>query len=99
MVINDAPDLSQVFAPRNRNGAAQTALACVAYAAIPYLGILFCPVALVFGGIGLARSYSRPEQGGRREAGAGMALAVGLFAYQIALWWLLYQIPKWATNQ
>jgi hypothetical protein len=95
----ETPDANRVFAPRNRNGAAATALACATYAAIPYLGILFCPLALAFSVAGLARSCSRPQLGGRAESGGGIILSAVLFAYQFALWWLLYQIPKWAAGQ
>ncbi|HYY99133.1 MAG TPA: hypothetical protein VE642_11105, partial [Pyrinomonadaceae bacterium] len=49
---------------RNSNGASTSALACVAYALVPYLGILFCPGALLFGGVGLVRAWRSPHAGG-----------------------------------
>ncbi|MBA2339314.1 MAG: zinc-ribbon domain-containing protein, partial [Pyrinomonadaceae bacterium] len=39
--------------PHNLNAATATALAFVVYSHIPYLGILFCPGAIVMGGVGL----------------------------------------------
>src|SRR5215211_5768460 len=47
---------------RNTNGASTTALAFVTYALVPYLGILFCPGAVLMGGVGLYNSYRAPER-------------------------------------
>jgi hypothetical protein len=95
----EEPEIGKLFPPRNRNSAAHTALACATYALIPYLGILFCPAALFFGGWGLVRSYRQPHQGGRGAAWAGVALGAGLLGLQIVLWWLLYQVPGWAVGK
>ena len=58
--------MSSIMPLPNRNGASKTALAFVTYALMPYLGILFCPGAVLMGGIGLYNSYHAPERGGRR---------------------------------
>src|SRR5215207_7206021 len=52
------------FMPRVREGGApSTAFAFVTYALVPYLGILFCPGALLFGGVGLVRAWRAPHGG------------------------------------
>ena len=64
-----APRPRAEFMPAKReNGAATTGLAFVTYALVPYLGILFCPGALVMGGVGLWRASRAPHLGGRRAA-------------------------------
>lgn len=82
---------------RNRNGASTTALAFVTYALVPYLGILFCPGAVLMGGVGLYNSYRAPERGGRRASCYGVAFGVLIFCAQLFLWWILYKIPQWAA--
>ncbi len=78
----------------NGNGSAATALAFVTYSLVPYLGILFCPGAIVFGGIGLAVSFQNPQLGGRRSAAYSLLLGSLILAIQILLWRLLYLIPE-----
>ena len=79
---------------RNENEIAHTAWACVVYSLVPYLGILFVPLAFIVGGFGYFVSYRRPHLGGRRLALACIALSVVVLAIQIFLWWLLYLIPE-----
>ena len=88
--------MSSIFPARNSNGASTTALAFVTYALVPYLGILFCPGALLMGGIGLYNSYRAPERGGRKASFLGLALGLLIFCAQLFLWWILYKIPEWA---
>ena len=80
---------------RNSNGAAGVALAFVTYSLVPYLGILFCPGALVMGGVGLLRAQRAPHVGGRRAAATSIVLGVIILGAQIFLWWILYKIPEW----
>jgi hypothetical protein len=82
----------------NKNGASSSALACVVYALVPYLGILFCPGALVFGGVGLVRSWRAPHAGGRREAALGVLLGLLILCAQLLLWWILYKVPEWSRG-
>lgn len=77
-----------------RNGAAATAMAFVVYSLVPYLGILFCPGAILMGGIGLAVSYQKPQLGGRQTATYSICLGAIVTAIQVLLWWLLYLIPE-----
>ncbi len=87
--------------PRVReSGAASMAFAFVTYALVPYLGILFCPGALLFGGVGLVRAWRAPR--GAREAVRASALSIALgllvLCVQIVLWWILYKVPEWARG-
>src|ERR671917_362144 len=59
---------------RNSNAAAGVALAFVTYSLVPYLGILFCPGALVMGGVRLLRAQRAPHVGGRRAAATSVVL-------------------------
>ncbi|HEX5707033.1 MAG TPA: zinc ribbon domain-containing protein [Pyrinomonadaceae bacterium] len=83
---------------RNRNGASTTALAFVAYSLVPYLGILFCPGALLLGGIGLLRAHRSPHLGGRRASVMSIVYGVIITGAQIFLWWILYKVPEWSRQ-
>jgi hypothetical protein len=88
--------MSSSYLVRNSNGASTTALAFVTYALVPYLGILFCPGALLMGVLGLYNSYRAPERGGRRASYLGLSLGLLILCAQLFLWWILYKIPEWA---
>jgi hypothetical protein len=90
--------MSAIFPARNNNGASTTALAFVTYALVPYLGILFCPGAVLMGSVGLFNSYRVPERGGRRASYMGLIFGVLIFCAQLFLWWILYKIPEWANR-
>ena len=84
---------------RSESGAASTALAFVTYALVPYLGILFCPGALLFGGVGLVRSWRAPEgRAGVRTSALGLALGFLILCAQLLLWWVLYKVPEWSAG-
>lgn len=84
------------FPAQNHNGASTTALAFVTYALVPYLGILFCPGAVLMGSIGLVRFRLAPQHGGRRASYTAIILGLVILCIQIFLWWLLYKVPQWA---
>ncbi len=90
--------VSAKFPTPNRNGASQTALAFVVYSLVPYLGILFCPGAVLMGGVGLVRSWRVPQLGGRRASYAGVIFGVMILSVQILLWWILYKVPQWVQG-
>jgi hypothetical protein len=90
--------MKSVLPATNNNGASTTALAFVTYGLVPYLGILFCPGALLMGSVGLYRSYSVPERGGRRASYFAVGFGLLILIAQILLWWILYKIPQWATQ-
>ena len=82
----------------SENGAAATAMAFVTYALVPYLGILFCPGALLFGGVGLVRAWRAPKSGHARAAVVSLALGFVVLCAQILLWWILYKVPGWSRQ-
>lgn len=90
--------MPSIFPARNINGASTTALAFVTYSLVPYLGILFCPGAILMGSVGLYNSYRVPERGGRRASYMGLLFGVLIFCAQLFLWWILYKIPEWAKQ-
>lgn len=81
---------------QNQNTASAIALAFATYALVPYLGILFCPGAIVAGSIGLFSSYRAPRQAGFRVSLFSVFAGLIVFGAQIFLWWILYKIPEWA---
>ncbi|HVF49792.1 MAG TPA: zinc ribbon domain-containing protein [Pyrinomonadaceae bacterium] len=84
-------------AAANSDGATRTAMAFVTYALVPYLGILFCPGALLLGGIALVRARRSPTQHAAATRAAALSIALGLLILvaQILLWWILYKVPEW----
>ena len=92
------PKVSHAPFVQNNNGASTTALAFVTYALVPYLGILFCPGALLMGSVGLWRARRATHQGGRRAAYMSILLGLLLFVAQLFLWWLLYKVPEWSRS-
>ena len=90
---SDAAETEILF-EENKNPASATASAFVVYSLVPYLGILFCPGALMMGGIGAFIAHRKPFLGGRRTSIYSIALSLIIFAIQILLWWLLYIIPE-----
>ncbi len=74
------------------------AWACFVYSFVPYLGILFIPITLLIGGVGVLAAVRRPEVGGGKLASSTIGLSIPVFAMQIFLWWLLYYIPTIAVG-
>lgn len=74
--------------PHNLNAATATALTFVAYSLVPYLGILFCPGAVVMGGVGLFQSRCPEQQAGRRASALSILMGLLLFCVQMFLWLL-----------
>lgn len=74
-----------------QNSSAAIALAFVAYALVPYLGILFCPGAIVMGIFGVRRASAAD---GHTAAWFSIWSGIGLFCLQLLLWWLLYRLPE-----
>lgn len=89
--------ISNVF-PTEKNNAAKIALAFATYALVPYLGILFCPCAVLFGGFGLMRSYRSPKFDGKRASLVSIALGVLILLAQLILWWLLYKVSELSSR-
>jgi hypothetical protein len=83
---------------RSESGPAAMAMAFVTYALVPYLGILFCPGALLFGGVGLVRAWRAPRPGHARAAALSLFLGLVVLCAQLLLWWILYKVPEWARQ-
>jgi hypothetical protein len=78
-----------------------TARAFATYSLVPYLGIVFCPGAVVLGTVGIVRSYRSQQLGGdssRSVCYASTIVGVVVLAVQLLLWWILYQAPMWANQ-
>lgn len=75
------------------------ARAFVTYSLVPYLGILFCPGAVLMGGVALVKSLYAPSDN-RDLARPLVSIVLGLvlLAVQLLLWWILYKAPEWAQN-
>lgn len=67
------------------------AWAGLVFSFVPYLGILFTPVAVIFGSIDLMRNF---RTGNAKWPIRGLAIAASVGAVQIFLWYLLYAVPK-----
>lgn len=78
----------------NENSASTTAWAFAVYSLVPYLGILFCPGAIVMGGIGIFTAHRQPYLGGRRISRNSILVGTIVFLIQVFLWWLLYFFPE-----
>ena len=83
----------------DRNGIAETAKAFATYSLVPYLGILFCPGAVLMGGLGIARSYrDLAGRAGRRTCYLSLLTGVVVLGIQLLLWWILYKVPVWSKR-
>lgn len=78
------------------NSLAGTAKAFATYSLVPYLGILFCPGAVLFGTVGVVRSYRSHDASVRTVCYLSMVVGLVVLAVQLLLWWILYQAPRWA---
>jgi len=79
---------------------AATARAFATYSLVPYLGILFCPGAVVVASVGLMKlsAESLADRDSRRICVNSLLVGVGLLAIQLTLWWILYKVPIWAKE-
>ena len=83
------------------SGLAATARAFAIYSLVPYLGILFCPGAVLLGTVGVVRSYRSDQvssESGRGACYATTIIGLVVLAVQLLLWWILYQAPIWSNN-
>ncbi|GIU81064.1 MAG: hypothetical protein D6687_00435 [Acidobacteria bacterium] len=78
----------------NKNPASETAFACFVYSLVPYLGIIFIPLALIAGSYGVFVAETNPELGGKKLSLISLSLSLLVLILQILLWWLLYLIPE-----
>ena len=77
------------------------ARAFATYSLVPYLGIVFCHGAVVLGTVGVVRSYrlqQAPDDSSRSVCYASTIVGLVVLAIQLLLWWMLYQVPRWANQ-
>jgi len=82
----------------NKGSVANTARAFATYSLVPYLGILFCPGAVLMGGLGIVRSYQTSRDADSSTCYASMLVGLVVLAVQSLLWWVLYRVPIWARG-
>jgi len=82
----------------NQGSVAATARAFATYSLVPYLGILFCPGAVLMGGLGIVRSYQTSRDTERSTCYASLLVGLIVLALQSLLWWVLYKVPVWARG-
>ena len=83
------------------NGLPGTARAFATYSLVPYLGIVFCPGAVLLGTVGVVRSYRSEKTNGDSARGVcyvSTIVGVVVLAIQLLLWWILYKVPIWANG-
>jgi hypothetical protein len=78
-------------------GLAGTARAFATFSLVPYLGILFCPAAVVLGAVGIVRSHRSPQVSDSTSIYYVSAIVgLGVLGIQVWFWWILYHVPMWA---
>jgi hypothetical protein len=78
-----------------------TARAFATYSLVPYLGIVFCPGAVLLGTVGVVQSYRSDQTTSESHRGicyASTITGVVVLIVQLLLWWILYQVPRWAQE-
>lgn len=85
---------------KDQSSLAATARAFATYSLVPYLGILFCPGAVVVGSVGLLKlnGESLADRDSRRVCANSLLVGVLVLAVQLSLWWILYKVPIWARE-
>jgi len=79
-------------------GLAGTARAFATFSLVPYLGILFCPAAVVLGAVGIVRSYRSPQvSDSTRIYYLSAIVGLGVLGIQVWFWWILYHVPAWVS--
>jgi len=77
---------------------ADTARAFATFSLVPYLGIIFCPAAVVLGTVGIVKSYRSPQVSDSTSSYYVSAIVgLGVLGIQVWFWWILYHVPTWLT--
>jgi hypothetical protein len=74
--------------------ASDPAFACMVYSMVPYIGIVFIPLALGLGAVTYLTSRRKSEVASERRALFCIGASIVLLGIQLFLWWLLYFIPE-----
>jgi hypothetical protein len=77
-----------------RSLASDPAFACMVYSMVPYIGIVFTPLAIVLGLRSYLLSRRRSDSEQERQALFCIGGSILVLGIQIFLWWLLYFIPE-----
>jgi ribosomal protein L37E len=85
--VQGKPERANVF-DNEGNTAAAIALVLVCSALVPYIGILFCPLAVMAGGFGLFEARVTPHMGGSRLAACCIVFGFVIAGAQVLLWGL-----------
>ena len=83
------------------SGLSSTARAFATYSLVPYLGIVFCPGAVVVGSLGVIRSYRAAEEidhSGRTVCLLSLIVGIVVLIIQLLLWWIMYKVPTWSQG-
>ena len=88
------------MSPNRPGSMAATARAFATYSLVPYLGILFCPGAVLVGTLGLLKSYRSDASGSSNRTVCYVSVIIGFIVLlvQLFLWWILYKVPEWAKG-
>ena len=79
-------------------GLADTARAFATFSLVPYLGIIFCPAAVVLGAVGIVRSRRAPRLDDSTSIYYVSAIVgLGVLGIQVWFWWILYHVPTWLS--
>ena len=76
-------------------GLAGTARAFATFSLVPYLGILFCPAAVVLGAVGIVRSHRSQVSDSASIYYVSAIVGLGVLGIQVWFWWILYHVPTW----
>lgn len=76
-----------------------TARAFATFSLVPYLGILFCPAAVVLGAVGIVRSHRSPQvSDSTRSFYVSTIVGLAVLGIQVWFWWILYHVPTWISD-
>lgn len=89
----DIHESQNIFVQRGRNGALASAWACVVYSLVPYLGILFIPVGVVFAIYGIYTERNKQGVNNLKRLAVTGVITLAITFIQLFFWWALFIIP------
>ena len=90
----DKINLKAKFASEpSRSLSSSVTFACNVYSIVPYIGIIFVPLATIFGGRDYLAARRDDDSARARSALQFLAVSLLLLIFQIFLWSLLYIVP------
>jgi hypothetical protein len=70
------------------------AFAFVTFSIVPFMGVLFCPAALLLGVFCMLRRLGQPLRLRSNRPMIALALAILVSTVQIGLWWMLVNVSR-----